>query len=132
MPDEPAAGRKQCPQCEKYVPTRSASCSYCNHQFATKHDKTTEMLRSLSKEDFKAILFLAERIKRGQMTVSKPSEPAPTSDEFVAAAGDPQRLRELVDLHQHHKAFRLIDGLTKAARGRLEDAVKETAAEERR
>lgn len=132
MSDQPAAGKKQCPQCSKYVPTRSMTCSFCDHTFATKHDRTTEMLRSLTKDDFKAILFLAERIKQGQMTVSKPSEPAPTSDELVAAAGHPQRLRELVDLHQHHKAFRLIDGLTKAARGRLEDAVKEIAAEERR
>lgn len=129
MSDQPAAGKKQCPQCGKYVPTRSMTCSFCDHTFATKHDRTTEMLRSLTKDDFKAILFLAERIKQDKLGVTKPTKPAPSSDELVAAAGNAELMRELIDLHKHHKAFRLIDGLTKAARSRLEEAVSEIEKE---
>tara|TARA_B100000029_G_C17108770_1_gene790727 strand:- start:244 stop:513 length:270 start_codon:yes stop_codon:yes gene_type:complete len=89
------------------------------------------LLRSLSKDDFKAILFLAERVKRGQLDMAKPSDPAPTADDFAAAVGNASRSRELVDLHRHHKAFALVDGLTKKARERLTQAVEEVQQEER-
>ena len=124
-------GKKQCPACGELVPTRSYTCPHCDHVFATKTDKTVELLRSLSKDEFKAILFLAERVKRGQLDMTKPSDPAPTADDFAAAVGNASRSRELVDLHRHHKAFALVDGLTKKARERLTQAVEEVAKEEK-